>query len=372
MSRPHHRVSRPLILLLVAIVAAGAISIGYHVYTSRPASAATAAPDQNTPSTQPSVAVAPSGPAPALLAAASDANISNSSPLSATTTQPSADAANERNAVQAATILPPSGTVTPATSPSAALLTDTPASVSSGDELAARTRVNAALQSGTLNAEQTAQAKQMLSKISQDMIFSPKRFPDDPYGGVYVVQSGDSLRKLAAAHDLAWEFLGRINGIDAKHLRVGATIKVVQGPFFAVVDKKMFTMDIYLGGLPGEKSCLYVTTMQVGLGKDDSTPTGIWIIEPHHKLKHPTYYSPRGEGVIAADDPKNPLGGYWIGLTGTTGQALGKMSYGIHGTIDQDSVGKQSSMGCIRLRTADIALVYDLMVEGKSLVKVQE
>ena len=72
------------------------------------------------------------------------------------------------------------------------------------------------------------------------------------------------------------------------------------------------------------------------------------------------------------DDPKNPLGGYWIGLTGTEGQAVGKMSYGIHGTIDQDSIGKQSSMGCIRLRASDIAMVFDMMVEGKSMVVVKD
>jgi lipoprotein-anchoring transpeptidase ErfK/SrfK len=66
------------------------------------------------------------------------------------------------------------------------------------------------------------------------------------------------------------------------------------------------------------------------------------------------------------------LGGYWIGLTGTEGQALGKMSYGIHGTIDPDSIGKQSSMGCIRLRHDDIEMVYEMMVEGKSMVVVRE
>ena len=117
---------------------------------------------------------------------------------------------------------------------------------------------------------------------------------------------------------------------------------------------------------------MFVTSYPVGLGRDDSTPVGTWIVEPHRKLKHPTYYSPRGEGVIAADDPKNPLGGYWIGLTGTEGQAVGKLSYGIHGTIDPDSIGKQSSMGCIRIRPDDIAVVFDMMVEGKSLVLVKE
>lgn len=48
------------------------------------------------------------------------------------------------------------------------------------------------------------------------------------------------------------------------------------------------------------------------------------------------------------------------------------MSYGIHGTIDPDSIGKQSSLGCIRLHTDDIAMVYDMLVEGKSMVVLKE
>src|ERR1700685_876688 len=124
-------------------------------------------------------------------------------------------------------------------------------------------------------------------------------------------------------------------------------------------------MDIYLGAHPGSTSAMYVTSYKVGLGKDDSTPTGTWMVEPHHKIKHPTYYSPRGEGVIAADDPKNPLGPYWLGLTGTDGHAVGKQSYGIHGTIEPDSIGHMASMGCIRMHNEDVAMVFEMLTEGK-------
>ena len=75
---------------------------------------------------------------------------------------------------------------------------------------------------------------------------------------------------------------------------------------------------------------------------------------------------------MAPDDPKNPLGGYWMGLTGIAGNAVDKNSYGIHGTIEPDTVGKQASMGCIRLRHDDIAFLYDLLVDGKSKVVVKE
>jgi lipoprotein-anchoring transpeptidase ErfK/SrfK len=171
---------------------------------------------------------------------------------------------------------------------------------------------------------------------------------------------------------VTWQLLCRLNGLsDPRRLRAGANIKVLKGPLHAVVSKKKFTMDIYFNS-PGGTDAVYVTTFPVGLGKDDSTPTGTWVVERGQKISNPVYYSPRGEGIIDADDPKNPLGEHWIGLTGIDGHAVGKQSYGIHGTIEPDSIGKMESMGCIRLRNEDVAWVFDLLVEGKSTVIVKE
>jgi len=251
------------------------------------------------------------------------------------------------------------------------VLADARARIAAGTLLDARVGLNDAIQAGSLSEADNTAAMALLSDISQTVVFSPKTFINDPYAAAYVVHSGDSLAKIAAAHQTTWELLSTINHLDPRRLRAGSTIKVLRGPFFAVVRKAAFCMDVYLGGLPGEKGSMYVTTFQVGLGKDDSTPTGTWAIGAHAKLKHPTYYPPQGGQPIEADDPKNPLGGYWIALTGVDGQAVGRTSYGIHGTIDPESIGKQASMGCIRLKNADIAMVFDLMVEGKSVVLVK-
>jgi lipoprotein-anchoring transpeptidase ErfK/SrfK len=129
-------------------------------------------------------------------------------------------------------------------------------------------------------------------------------------------------------------------------------------------------MDLYLGA-PGGEGSLYVCTFPVGLGQDDSTPAGKWMIEAGKKLIHPTYYDPHGGRVIEANDPTNPLGEYWLGLAGLEGQAVGKTSYGIHGTIEPDSIGKMASAGCIRMRNDDVAMVYDMLIEGKSTVIVK-
>ncbi|MGB7156603.1 MAG: L,D-transpeptidase family protein, partial [Tepidisphaeraceae bacterium] len=258
-----------------------------------------------------------------------------------------------------------------ATASSAAPLVDAKAKLDANDPLAARNLLNASLASGKLSPADAAAVKLMLNEVNKTVIFSPRRFASDTVTGVYTVKPGDKLSRIATQYEVPWELLSRINELQPSKMQAGKDIKVVTGPFHAVVDKSDFILEIWLGA-PGETGSMYVTSFPVGLGRDDSTPTGTWIVETQKKIKNPTYFSPRGEGVIQADDPDNPLGEYWIGLSGIDGHAVGKQSYGIHGTIRPDSIGKQESMGCVRLINDNVAVVYDLLAEGKSTVTVRE
>ena len=94
---------------------------------------------------------------------------------------------------------------------------------------------------------------------------------------------------------------------------------------------------------------------KVGIGKDGTSPIGEFTIKD--KLVNPTYYGP--DGVIAADDPKNPLGEYWIDIGD---------SYGIHGTIEPDSIGKAESRGCIRMTNKDAEEVYGFLGVGAKVI----
>lgn len=406
MSRTRRRVSRGLIALLIVVLVLGGIF--YFHNTSR-----SAAREQNkpappihvlngrspsqtsaqTPTTAPAVAsLTPSSQSPATQPAAvpkHDVMVSSTPNLPGSGGASKLVAMDTRSNLTAPPTTGPSKPAMPSftsqssQSPAASstpldrspvgLFADGLAKKDAGNLLAARQSLNDALQSGQLSGNDVARSKGALGEINQVIVFSPKRFADDPYGGTYSVQSGDLLKAIAERNDITWELLCRLNNLsDPRKLRAGQTIKLVKGPFHAVVTKHDFTMDLYLGGAPGEKGSMYVMTYPVGLGKDDSTPTGVWMVEPHKKIKNPTYFSPRGEGVIDADDPKNPLGERWIGLTGIDGHAVGKASYGIHGTIEPDSIGKMSSMGCIRMHNEDVEKVFELLVEGKSTVMVKD
>jgi lipoprotein-anchoring transpeptidase ErfK/SrfK len=62
--------------------------------------------------------------------------------------------------------------------------------------------------------------------------------------------------------------------------------------------------------------------------------------------------------VIPHGDPQNPLGERWIDIGD---------SYGIHGTIDPASVGKNESRGCVRMLNSDVEEVYDFLVIGSEV-----
>jgi L,D-transpeptidase ErfK/SrfK len=75
-----------------------------------------------------------------------------------------------------------------------------------------------------------------------------------------------------------------------------------------------------------------------------------------NKQVDPTYYGP--DSVIEHDDQANPLGERWIDIGN---------SYGIHGTIDSGSIGRNESRGCIRMHNDDVAAVYDLLTIGSEV-----
>ncbi len=230
------------------------------------------------------------------------------------------------------------------------------------DYLTARSHLSEALQLG-LDGQAMIDCRAALARIGTKTIFTGAVTKDDPFVRRYVIQPGDSLSKIAAKYSITAEFLADINGIrDVNRISAGRTIKVVQGPFHVHIDKASFRMDVRLQNT-------FVKHFAVGLGVDDSTPCGEWLVGT--KLTNPTYYPPRGGKIMAADDPANPLGEYWIELKGVSGDALGQQRYGIHGTIEPDSIGRNASHGCVRMHNEDVGELYKLLIPGKSRVTIE-
>jgi len=242
------------------------------------------------------------------------------------------------------------------------LITTGRSALARGDLLAARPRLNQALQLSADDAEQT-ELRADLARIAAETVLSGQVFPDDPLTGRYIIQVGDTLEKIASANKIPLELLAQVNRVvDKNRIRAGQTLKVIHGPFRAIVDTRKFRLELLLGDV-------FVKEYRVGLGVDDSTPRGDWRVGT--KLVNPTYYPPRGGTIVQADDPQNPLGERWIALEGVSGEAVGQERYGLHGTNDPSTIGKNQSMGCIRMANEDAEEVYAFLVQQLSTVTVR-
>ena len=222
-----------------------------------------------------------------------------------------------------------------------------------------------------LTAADRKLVREVLTGINKNLVYSKRATPGDPLVELYKIKSGDRLSRIARRFKTTDLLLARINGLASPDRIVsGRELKVIRGPFHAVIEKATYRLDLYLVDPAGQ--WIYINSMPVGLGEEDSTPSGKWVVKPQARVANPQYTDPRTGKIYTADDPKNPVGEYWIGLEGIEEDTADLAGYGIHGTIEPESIGAQASMGCIRLGKKDIELLYAMLIGGESTVTVKD
>lgn len=229
--------------------------------------------------------------------------------------------------------------------------------------LQARDALNRALQAG-LPESQARQAQGKLVELADRLLFSKAVLADDPLVTRHVVTSGDTVGRLAHREKISEYLLADVNDLPNRNfIREGQTLKLLNGPFHATINKSTHEMHVYLQDT-------YVRTFRVALGEDGSTPKGLWRVI--NKLENPGWTDPRTGKHWHPDDPKNPIGDYWIGLECVEGGCMGMVGYGIHGTIEPETIGQNVSMGCVRLPDKDIEWGYKMLTIGESLVRIHD
>lgn len=92
-----------------------------------------------------------------------------------------------------------------------------------------------------------------------------------------------------------------------------------------------------------------------------SSPSPAGEFKVVNRLTNPTYYSPGVEIPMGND---NPLGTRWMGLS--------RKSFGIHGTNEPKSIGRNASHGCIRMRNRDAEELFELVRVGDTVELIGE
>lgn len=192
---------------------------------------------------------------------------------------------------------------------------------------------------------------------------------------LYEVQPGDSLTSIGARFGVDTGRLARSNGLPrTARLAIGGSL---------LVDNRRIVPDVVPEGIvinvpqrllfffqDGELAAWY----PVALGRRGwQTPTGLFAVAS--KRQKPTWHVPlsiqremrrQGERVRTEvpPGPGNPLGEYFIGLSGS--------SCGIHGTNAPSSIYTFRTHGCVRLHPADAADLFSRVSIGAPVEIIYE
>ena len=179
---------------------------------------------------------------------------------------------------------------------------------------------------------------------------------------------GDSFSRVASRSKTTIEAIKRGNRIrpEENTLFLNQKLVLYPGPWRIRVEKAARLLKLYNCN-PAHPEQLFAV-FDVGIGRLGKTPTANFVISG--RLKHPAWYTPNG-GIIPYGDPENMLGDYFLKLAPASTPGKPLLGYGIHGTPDESSVTKSLSNGCIRMRNADVELLY-ILVPGRTPVEITE
>lgn len=184
------------------------------------------------------------------------------------------------------------------------------------------------------------QARRLISEVNIALFFSPIQTPESM---IYAVEPGDTLSGIANKFNTTIEVIKECNHLTSNFIKPNDRLKVPTVTLSVKISKSLNTLTLYADGK-------FFALYDVGTGKYNKTPVGEFVII--NKIAEPVWYKPEG-GIIPYGDPDNLLGTHWMGINFP--------GYGIHGTWDEDSIGTQSSAGCVRLLNKDIEQLFKML-----------
>jgi L,D-transpeptidase ErfK/SrfK len=181
-----------------------------------------------------------------------------------------------------------------------------------------------------------------------------------------LVDVDETLLDLAFRHRLGFERVARLNPeVDVWISDPGTVVRLPtrhvlpEGPRRGLV-VNVPEMQLYDFTRAGEPEVL-----AVAIG-DEMDPSLVGEFRVGRKREKPAWHVPKSILAERPDlppvvppGPDNPLGDHWL--------TIGSTSYGIHGTNNRWSIGREATHGCLRLYNDDVARLYARTPEGTPL-----
>lgn len=209
----------------------------------------------------------------------------------------------------------------------------------------------------TTNPAAVNEAEKMLAEININLLLSPATMTEKTE---YVVQTGDTLEKLARKHGTTIELLQKCNSLQGKMIHPGDRLRIFNVKLAIIISKSNNNLLL-------KANNRFFKRYPVGTGKFGTTPAGAFIIAD--KIVEPPWWRPDGK-MIPFGDKENVLGTRWLSLT-AAGQTPKVRGYGIHGTWEPETISKQASAGCVRLLNADVEELFVIVPLGTPVTIVE-
>lgn len=176
------------------------------------------------------------------------------------------------------------------------------------------------------------------------------------------VEAGDTLLDIAVRERLGYEAIVRLNPDVDPWIPEPGTV-VVLPTWFVLPDADEEGLVIDIAGMRLlDYTVEPMESFAIAIG-DSADPTLLGEFRVGRKRTDPVWHVPES---IRAEKPElpaevpagpdNPLGSRWI--------SIGRTSYGIHGTNNAWSIGREATHGCVRLYESDVQRLFDRVREG--------
>ncbi|MFC1624633.1 L,D-transpeptidase family protein [Candidatus Omnitrophota bacterium] len=193
------------------------------------------------------------------------------------------------------------------------------------------------------NVDNILEVQERLGKLNVNILFSSVATNKDVF---YKVAPGDTLSKIARKFGTTIDLIKTSNSLKDDTIRAHSKLKVSKARYKILIDKSQNLLTL----LTKDETIFKV--YRVSTGKNNSTPVGTFKIV--NKIKDPVWY--KQGAIVPAESPDNILGSRWLGFS--------EPGYGIHGTVQPESVGHQATSGCIRMFDFEVEELYTVVPVG--------
>ncbi|MCU0858374.1 MAG: L,D-transpeptidase family protein [Pontiellaceae bacterium] len=196
-------------------------------------------------------------------------------------------------------------------------------------------------------------ALRVLGRVNMQLFLSPVPSPEKKS---YIIQPGDSLDRIARQNKTTIDLIRKMNDIEGTLIYPGRRLLLPAEPFVIHVRKSTCTLDLMMQGK-------LIKRYIVGLGVGGKTPVGNFKTVVHQMNPD---WTPPGGGIIPFGDPKNVLGTRWMSIQDAAHPEV--QGFGIHGTPQRESIGAETSNGCVRMLNEEVEELYMLIPRGTDVV----